>query len=181
MSHKSSQSNNYEKNDMIDLSKNSEKSKNLSEISSNLDNNSKSNKKSAGSRNKNFLKLHENSKSNRSEINSLKSSSKISYNSSINSITKYKVKNPVTEKQMIKQKSSSLQSSMIGNEQQKEATQDMTCKLRIIRFFESYNIHHHMEFVVSIISLLSFIYYVICTYINKLFKYLNYIDIQLIV
>lgn len=176
MSHKSSQSNNYEKNDMIDLSKNSEKSKNLSEISSNLDNNSKSNKKSAGSRNKNFLKLHENSKSNRSEINSLKSSSKISYNSSINSITKYKVKNPVTEKQMIKQKSSSLQSSMIGNEQQKEATQDMTCKLRIIRFFESYNIHHHMEFVVSIISLLSFIYYVICTYINKLFKYLNYID-----
>ena len=55
MSHKSSQSNNYEKNDMIDLSKNSEKSKNLSEISSNLDNNSKSNKKSAGSRNKNFF------------------------------------------------------------------------------------------------------------------------------
>ena len=177
MSYESSKSNEKEKNNIIQISKKSYQkysSSSNSEISSNLDNN---NKVSIESRNKNILNINKSLRSNRSELNSLKSS-KISHNTSLNSITKYKVKKNGQKNQVKNNKRVSMLSSNNENEQhdQLEDFQEMTFKLKIIRFLEKYNIHKYTELVVCIISLLSFIYYVICTYINKLIKYLNYID-----
>ena len=52
----------------------------------------------------------------------------------------------------------------------------LTTRQKLSRFFESNNRLFYIRIIVITITTLSYIYYVICTYIPELFKSLNYID-----
>jgi len=51
-----------------------------------------------------------------------------------------------------------------------------TCRQKLDRFLSINNRFYKLKLVINIISLISFIFYIICTYFPKLFKYFNYID-----
>ena len=53
---------------------------------------------------------------------------------------------------------------------------DINCRQRFTRFLELHDRLFYIRLIVYILSLLSFFYYVACTYINSLFPSLNYID-----
>lgn len=57
-----------------------------------------------------------------------------------------------------------------------EDEDELTFRQRITKFFETHNKLFYIQLITSIISIVTFIYYIICTYINLLFKSLNYID-----
>ena len=56
-----------------------------------------------------------------------------------------------------------------------EVTQ-LTTRQKLSHFFETNNRLFYIRIIVSILNTLSFIYYIICTYKNSLYKSLNYID-----
>ena len=90
-----------------------------------------------------------NKRKNKSKINSIDSHD-ISLNYSINS------KNNDVKEQNKKEK--------------------LTCRQRLTRFLETNNKYFYIKLILYLLSFLSFIYYVICTYINSLYESLNYID-----
>ena len=51
-----------------------------------------------------------------------------------------------------------------------------TCRQKLDRFLSVNNRFYKLKLIINIISLISFIFYVICTYFPKLFKILNYLD-----
>ena len=53
---------------------------------------------------------------------------------------------------------------------------EINCRQRLTRFLELHDRLFYIKLIVCILSFLSFIYYVVCTYINSLFPSLNYID-----
>ena len=77
--------------------------------------------------------------------------------------------------QTVKSKKESGLTSNDDKEQSEDAN-DMNCRQMIKRFFENNNKINYVQTVTYFISLATFVFYVVCTYINKLFKYLNYID-----
>jgi len=53
---------------------------------------------------------------------------------------------------------------------------DLNWRQMLKRFFENNNRINYVQNLIYIISLISFVFYVVCTYMPQLFKYLNYID-----
>ncbi len=53
---------------------------------------------------------------------------------------------------------------------------ELTCRQRLSRFLEINNRSFYIKLSICILSFISFIYYIICTYINSLFVSLNYAD-----
>ena len=62
------------------------------------------------------------------------------------------------------------------NKEQNKEQERLTCRQRLTRLLEVSNRLFYIKLIICIISILSFIYYVICTYINSLYPSLNYID-----
>ena len=146
------------------------KSKQNSSQSASSNSNSNSiNKKSNSSRNKKSKKEENKSKSDYKSIKSLKNS--INSNVSLNS----KYKTLENHNRTLKSKKEE-GISTIDDKDQQEDVNDMNCRQIIKRFFENNNKINYVQTVIYFISFLSFTFYVICTYIDKLFKYLNYID-----
>ena len=67
-------------------------------------------------------------------------------------------------------------SNEIDNKEQSKEQERLTCRQRLTRFLEISNRLFYIKLFVCILSILSFIYYVICSYINSLYPSLNYID-----
>ena len=123
----------------------------------------------------------------KSEINSLKNSHQLSNNSNknninlpINNVAKYSNKKlsetkALKESKQILIKKETVQLSKEDNNEQNEPN-DINFRQRLTRFLELHDRLFYMKLIVYILSLISFIYYVICTYINSLFPSLNYID-----
>ena len=57
-----------------------------------------------------------------------------------------------------------------------EEDNQLTIRQRLTQFFDSNDRLFYLKAVVSILTTISYIYYIICTYNNKLFKSLNYLD-----
>ncbi len=57
-----------------------------------------------------------------------------------------------------------------------EEEDELNFRQRMTKFFETNNKLFYIQLITSIISIVTFIYYIVCTYINMLFKSLNYID-----
>ena len=68
----------------------------------------------------------------------------------------------------------SINSKIDEIKEQKEV--EINCRQRLNRFLDINNRLFKIKFSICIISFLSFIYYVICTYINSLYTSINYID-----
>ena len=110
-----------------------------------------------------------------SDIKSI-SSFKNSFNSNIPLDSgKKNLKKMKSDIQTVKSKKESGLTSNDDKEQSEDAN-DMNCRQMIKRFFENNNKMNYVQTVTHFISLATFVFYVVCTYINKLFKYLNYID-----
>ena len=93
-------------------------------------------------------------------------------NASLNSLTQLKDKKSNEVKSIVKKNEQSLNEDkeLQGNER------DMNLRQILKRFFETNDRINYVQIVISIISLISFGFYVVCTYMPQLFKYLNYID-----
>ena len=93
-------------------------------------------------------------------------------NLNINSISKNKRRN--------KSKLGSMLLNNLSNEsdnkEQNKVQERLTCRQRLTRFLEISNRLFYIKLFICILSILSFIYYIICTYINSLYPSLNYID-----
>ena len=145
------------------------KSKHNSSQSASSNSNLNSINKISKASNKRKLKLEENkNKSDLRSSNSFKNS--INSNISLNS----KTKKGQSINQPIRKKESGL--SINDFKDQQEDINDMNCRQIIKRFFENNNKINYVQTAIYSISLLSFIFYVVCTYINKLFKYMDYVD-----
>jgi voltage-gated potassium channel Kch len=57
-----------------------------------------------------------------------------------------------------------------------EEDNQLTIRQRLTQFFELNDRLFYIKTIVSILTTLSYIYYLVCTYVPKLFKSLNYID-----
>jgi hypothetical protein len=53
---------------------------------------------------------------------------------------------------------------------------NLTCRQKLDRFLSVGDRFYRIKLIINIISLISFIFYVICTYVPKFYKILNYID-----
>ena len=151
----------------------------------------KSNFKKNYIRNNNNIKYLEDKKSQKhsdtfkSEIKSLKSSHHLNNSNSNysnkkqNSLhreklsTNNKKKTSRTSKEIIKKESEQI-SKEDNIEQNKE--NDINFRQRLTRFLELHDRLFYIKLIICILSLISFIYYVICTYVHSLFPSLNYID-----
>ena len=116
----------------------------------------------------------------RDEINSLKNSQRISNNSNknqnniqLNKVTKYKKENAKGESKVIPNRDS-IQISKEDNIEQVEINNDINCRQRLTRFLELHDRLFYIKLIIYILSFASFVYYVVCTYINSLFSSLNY-------
>ena len=131
------------------------------------------------SRNKNSNKYTEEEKHQKnyntlkSELSSLKNSKKIN-DYQINKVTKYKKEEP----KIASKASKEINSIQISKEDNKDQVEEkgINCRQRLTRFLELHDRLFYIKLVIYILSLVSFVYYVICTYINSLFPSLNYID-----
>ena len=126
----------------------------------------------------------------KSEINPIKHSISISskeenskkpINLNINEISKYKrYKKPKKdEMELIKSHNSRneyINSNNDDNKEKSKGEENLTCRQRLTRFLETSNRLFYIKLTIYILSILSFLYYILCTYINKLFPSLNYID-----
>ena len=166
MSSENNKDNEDENNDVIIYTKKSEQVSSRSAIS----NTDSINKISNKSRSKN-KRIEENKNNNQS----IKSKISINSHISLNSNRKLKVDRNEDPKQTFKLKRESVQSMIEDKEQQDEEVNE-SCRQKFKNFCENNNRINYLEMVVCFISFLSFIFYVICTYMNKLFKYLNYAD-----
>ena len=127
-------------------------------------------------------KFHKNYNTMKSEINSLKNSERVISNSNknnqnkaqVNKVTKYKKQdqNKISKENHNKD---SMQLSKEENIEQHEEN-DINCRQRLTRFLELHDRHFYIKLIIYILSLISFFYYVACTYVNSLFPSLNYID-----
>ena len=95
-----------------------------------------------------------------------------SENISINSATILKEKKNKEPKINIKKSEKSLNE----DKELQENEMDLNWRQMLKRFFENNNRINYVQNVIYIISLISFAFYVVCTYMPQLFKYLNYID-----
>ena len=107
--------------------------------------------------------------------------SKKQMNLKINDINKandvIKYKRIIDSNKNISNKLPRHESSNSKNDEIKENKElEINCRQRLNRFLEINNRLFYIKFSICIISFLSFIYYVICTYINSLYTSLNYID-----
>ena len=119
----------------------------------------------------------------KSELNSLKNSQRISNNSNknqnsqINKVTKYKKEDGKlmsrTSKEMINK--DSIQNSKEDNIEVVEKN-DINFRQRLTRFLELNDRIFYIKLIIYLLSLISFVYYIVCTYVNSLFPSLNYID-----
>ena len=64
----------------------------------------------------------------------------------------------------------------IEDKELQENEMDLNWRQMLKRFFENNNRINYVQNLIYIISLISFVFYVVCTYMPQLFKYLNYID-----
>ena len=64
----------------------------------------------------------------------------------------------------------------ISYEELEEEDELLNFRQKITKFFETSNRLFYVQLITSILSIITTIYYVICTYVNKLFQSLNYID-----
>ena len=119
-------------------------------------------------------KFQQLSESFKSELNSLKNhnNSKNAQNNNVNNVAKYTIKQK-DSKELVKK--ASLQSEKEDNNELNE-NGDINCRQRLTRFLELYDRLFYIKLIIYILSFLSFIYYVICTYYTPLFPSLNYID-----
>ncbi len=131
------------------------------------------------------IKSQKHSDTFKSERNSLKSYQRLNNNNininnnsinnrsilQINKMQMNKNKNKKNENQ--KRQSMQLSKEDL-NEQYVE--NDINFRQRLTRFLELHDRLFYIKLIICILSLLSFIYYVACTYINSLFPSLNYID-----
>ena len=120
----------------------------------------------------------------RDEINSLKNSQRISNNSNknqnniqLNKVTKYKKENLQKGDSKVIPNRDSVQISKEDNIEQVEINNDINCRQRLTRFLELHDRLFYIKLIIYILSFASFVYYVVCTYINSLFSSLNYIDL----
>ena len=143
-------------------SKNSSQSASSNSISNNKISNASRNKKIISEENKN-----------RSDIRSMQSFNKLKSNISLNSAKKYSSKKLQNLMQSVRSKR---ENSTNYDKDQSEDTNDMNWRQRLKRFFENDNRINYVQIVIYFISLITFIFYVVCTYNDKLYKYLNYVD-----
>ena len=142
--------------------------KNSSQVaSSGLNSN---NKISNSSRNK---KLISEDNKNKSDIKSIQSFNKLKNDISFDSVKKISSKKMQMPSQTARSKK---ENSTNDDKEQSEDGNDLNCRQIIKRFFENNNKIIYVQTVIHFISFATFSFYVICTYINDLFKYLNYID-----
>jgi len=106
----------------------------------------------------------------------------------INNINIYNIKEKKRNSERKSSKKSSFilnnrRGSIIGNNKkedndiiEEEKEDELNLRQKITKFLETNNRLFYIQLLVSILSIISALYYVICTYINKLFKSLNYID-----
>ena len=78
-------------------------------------------------------------------------------------------------------KSGTRRSSIFGNlkyddEKEDDEEDELTFRQRITKFFETHNRLFYIKLITTIVSIITNIYYVACTYKNSLFESLNYID-----
>ena len=66
--------------------------------------------------------------------------------------------------------------SLNEDKELQENEMDLNWRQMLKRFFENNNRINYVQNLIYIISLISFVFYVVCTYMPQLFKYLNYID-----
>ena len=121
----------------------------------------------------------------KSELKSLKSSHRLNNSNSNysnkkqNSLHREKLstnnnkKTSKTSKEIIKK-----DSEQISKEEniEQNGENDINFRQRLTRFLELHDRLFYIKLIICILSLISFIYYVICTYVNSLFPSLNYID-----
>ena len=101
-----------------------------------------------------------------------------------NDINKIKINyRRTTERRKTKKNSlkAARRSSILGNlkffdEKDDEEEDELTFRQRITKFFEVHNKLFYIKLITTIVSILTGIYYVACTYKNSLFESLNYID-----
>ena len=102
------------------------------------------------------------------KINDINNTNEVIKNKRINNETNNKnISNELSRHESINSKIEEIK-------EQKEL--EINCRQRMNRFLEINNILFYIKFSICIISFLSFIYYVICTYINSLYTSINYID-----
>ena len=119
-------------------------------------------------------------------INSIRSSQQLSLSSNkeqnsrrpmninINEISKHKRLNK-GKKDSIFHNYSNINTKIEENKEQSEEG-ELTFRQRLSRFLEINNRNFYIKLSICILSFISFIYYIICTYINSLFDSLNYAD-----
>ena len=126
----------------------------------------------------------------KSEINPIKHSISISskeenskkpMNLNINEVSKYKreKKPKKDEMELIKYHNSvneSVNSKISDNKEKNKEEENLTCRQILTRFLETNNRLFYIKLAIYILSMLSFLYYIACTYVNKLFPSLDYID-----
>ena len=172
---------------------------NVEENKSSIDNESQKKESILKSENSNIIKIKKKDKKKNEENNikkfntkednqlnnslSKEDNSKKQMNMKINDINnanetiKYKRINDENRNKNISHELSrhgSMNSKIDEIKEQKEL--EINFRQRLNRFLEINNRLFYIKFSICIISILSFIYYVICTYINSLYTSLNYID-----
>lgn len=93
--------------------------------------------------------------------------------------SKTNIKNIRKKTKKISMISGTKRNSIFGKEEdiEEEADDDeLTFRQRITKFFEAHNRLFYIKITTTSLCLLTSVYYVICTYINKLFITLNYFD-----
>ena len=155
--------------------KSSQNSSSFSNSASKKSNSNSVNKVSNFSRNKKISE-EENKNINVSKISKTFKNS-VNSNMSMNSANKFNNKKLQNHSGTIKTaRESKLFSNEFKEQQDDDDANDMNCRQMIKRFFEIDNKINYVQTVIYFISFATFIFYVVCTYSNKLFKYLNYID-----
>ena len=104
--------------------------------------------------------------------------SKKPINLNLNNVTKYKRINDTKFNSDIFRDNSRNGSLNSKNEENKEQNKniEINCRQKLTRFLEINNRAFYLKLIICIISFLTFVYYVICTYLNFLYASLDYID-----
>ena len=146
------------------------------------------NKQSEGSQKLNIYSGEINSIKHSISISSSKDeSSKKHMNININQVSKYKRDKKSNINEMLspnisikphKSINESINSNNYDNKEKnkEEEEENLTCRQRLTRFLETSNRLFYIKITIYILSILSFLYYILCTYINRLFPSLDYID-----
>jgi len=149
------------------------------ENSNKIKNSQKKKKRHEDNKSKKYVIQDENQMNNslsREENSKKQMNLKINDINKVNDVIKYK-RIIDSKKNIISNELSRHGSINSKNDEIKETKElEINCRQRLNRFLEINNRLFYVKFSICIISFLSFIYYVICTYINSLYTSLNYID-----